>query len=280
MRLSKDWYVTQVLASIVEFQSDLVKPLFCGGTSLMKGYGLIERFSEDLDFRLLNISGGGLTRSALRSLRRELLDHIQNIDHLTLLPESLDARNASKFFSVGLTYPRSFPGTLSLRPEIKVEFNFIDKILTECTVKEITPAIEPYYTTGIHARIDCVSVIETAADKLSALTWRTLNRKRNSALDDQAMIRHLYDLEAILGSGLIDIQLLLIYADQIYDTDRKRGDLDTEFSVALKLALAKLSEDAEYRSAYSRYVLNMCFGASEHPRFDEALEMINTLVKE
>lgn len=49
--VEKDWYSVQVLKAIAVYQGDAVETLFSGGTSLSKGYGVIQRFSEDLDFR-------------------------------------------------------------------------------------------------------------------------------------------------------------------------------------------------------------------------------------
>jgi predicted nucleotidyltransferase component of viral defense system len=50
--LEKDWYTQHVLGVIAKFESDEFQPIFSGGTSLSKGYGLIQRFSEDVDFRV------------------------------------------------------------------------------------------------------------------------------------------------------------------------------------------------------------------------------------
>lgn len=43
--LEKDWYTQHVLGVISKFESDEFEPIFAGGTSLSKGYGLIQRFS-------------------------------------------------------------------------------------------------------------------------------------------------------------------------------------------------------------------------------------------
>jgi len=49
--VEKDWYSVQVLSAISAHQSDTICTVFSVGTSLSKGYGLLKRFSEDLDFR-------------------------------------------------------------------------------------------------------------------------------------------------------------------------------------------------------------------------------------
>lgn len=41
--LEKDWYTQQILGIIAGIQSDEFQPVFCGGTSLSKGYRLINR---------------------------------------------------------------------------------------------------------------------------------------------------------------------------------------------------------------------------------------------
>ena len=48
--IEKDYYVTEALR-IIERHAD-GKVIFKGGTSLSKGWGLIERFSEDIDIFL------------------------------------------------------------------------------------------------------------------------------------------------------------------------------------------------------------------------------------
>ena len=46
--IEKDWWVSVTLKAL--FQADCAESLiFKGGTSLSKGWGLIERFSEDID---------------------------------------------------------------------------------------------------------------------------------------------------------------------------------------------------------------------------------------
>ena len=46
------------------------------------------------------------------------------------------------------------------------------------------------------AEFPCVHPVETAADKLSALSWRARSRDRSRANDDPTIIRHLHDLAA------------------------------------------------------------------------------------
>ena len=63
-----------MLSLLTQFEWGEVQPVFCGGTSLSKGYGLIQRMSEDIDFKLVLPTGWNpsQTRRELRALRRRL----------------------------------------------------------------------------------------------------------------------------------------------------------------------------------------------------------------
>lgn len=60
--IEKDLLVTQVLHTIASADSGGIQLVFCGGTCLAKAHGLIQRMSEDIDFKL--IVPAGLSRSA------------------------------------------------------------------------------------------------------------------------------------------------------------------------------------------------------------------------
>src|SRR5690606_40970664 len=51
--LEKDLLVTEALSAITRHAYGPVKPIFCGGTCLSKAHRLIERMSEDIDFKLV-----------------------------------------------------------------------------------------------------------------------------------------------------------------------------------------------------------------------------------
>lgn len=79
--IEKDAWVTLVLRMI--FNLELSEQLiFKGGTSLSKCYGLIERFSEDIDFAInrefLGFEGD-LTKGEIRKLRRKSHDFVSTI---------------------------------------------------------------------------------------------------------------------------------------------------------------------------------------------------------
>lgn len=60
---------------MVELGSADIVPVFSGGTSLLKGYGLIKRFSEDIDFKFA-LSEAFIGRSA--NQRRKMLGELRD----------------------------------------------------------------------------------------------------------------------------------------------------------------------------------------------------------
>lgn len=54
--VEKDWYAMHITAAIAQVRHLTMRLVFSGGTSLSKGYGLIQRFSEDVDFKVAMFS--------------------------------------------------------------------------------------------------------------------------------------------------------------------------------------------------------------------------------
>jgi predicted nucleotidyltransferase component of viral defense system len=48
--IEKDWHVVRAIGVIAGADTAGMMPAFSGGTSLSKGWELIKRFSEDIDF--------------------------------------------------------------------------------------------------------------------------------------------------------------------------------------------------------------------------------------
>lgn len=71
--VEKDYWITLVLSRLA--QSKYVDiSVFKGGTSLSKGYNLIERFSEDVDIAIINDKGktGNKIKTIIRTIEKEI----------------------------------------------------------------------------------------------------------------------------------------------------------------------------------------------------------------
>ena len=84
--VEKDYYVTEALRIIAETAAD--KVIFKGGTSLSKGWNLIERFSEDIDLFLdPQAYDPALSKRGIDRELKKLRDAIDKHDALTFLSD-------------------------------------------------------------------------------------------------------------------------------------------------------------------------------------------------
>ena len=277
--LEKDWHVSNALKALTEFENELLEPIFCGGTSLLKGYKIISRFSEDVDFRILNTSDTPTSRGDRRNYRDALINHLSEIPELDFNIDTLERGDNSRFFSIQASYPKRFGDHASIRPELKLEGTFVEETLPGLEEKEIKPIVGDYVEVTNQSSIRCLSLLETTADKSSALVWRVLSRNREEEGDDPTIIRHLYDLYGLI-TQLDDIQTIIETSNHRYQTDRRRGgdDIPDTFNVALENTLEILETDPLYREEYTTYALNMCFGKKEPPKYDKALRTFSTII--
>ncbi len=251
--VEKDWYAVQVLEAIAAFSHSLIKPIFSGGTSLSKGYGLLQRFSEDLDFRALYLGGTTPNKAARRAFRNDTFKAVKAVDGIGLDEKAMDA--GSNYFKVPLSYPNQFDLPTSLRPDLQLEFSYTQP-QRESETKPIAPIIAQLGGEEPACEIACLSCIETAADKFSALVWRVIKRGREDKSDDPSMVRHLHDLYA-LGS-IVEVQVVDFRASvgSAFEMDMQSGPrkLDAGLAESAATALAALKNDDLYQEEYDRFV--------------------------
>ncbi|WP_113905677.1 nucleotidyl transferase AbiEii/AbiGii toxin family protein [Aliidiomarina celeris] len=278
--VEKDWYSVQVLKAIAEHQSDSIETIFAGGTSLSKGYGLIQRFSEDLDFRCrYRVKSSGNQNKKARSVyRSSVLECIQTIDHIGL--DDTKVAQASNYIKFPLSYPKQYSPHSSLRRDLEIEFSFTQPQL-EPQRMPIQSMVAKYTEATPETSILCLSPIETAADKLSALTWRILRRNRNHENDDPAMVRHLHDLSALTPIFKEEQSLFIQTAIDSFNIDQQSGRRDTnaEFYPSLKSAVEQLKRDELYEKEYQQFVDAMSYADDEDTiTFEHAIANFESMI--
>lgn len=281
--VEKDWHAMRLVAVLANVKYDNFIPVFSGGTSLSKGYGMIKRFSEDLDFKIHH-SSGIETRGKRRKYREHIVQAIQNAGTDWTL-EKVNSSNESRYFNCKIKYKNIFEPAVALRPHLKLEMTFGTPALSfeyrsMRSFVSIAMKSSPEFE-----KIACVSPVETAADKLSALTWRILSRKRGGEEDDPTVIRHLHDLvalETFLSDSDKFVPLLLTLLKK--DISRWKPDeriLKMKPVEQIQEALAILNKDKEYASEYERFVTNMSFARNDEiPTFRDALTVAVRIMKQ
>jgi hypothetical protein len=176
--IEKDWHVVQAMGPLVALGPPLMTPIFSGGTSLLKAHRLINRFSEDIDFKLalspqFEALTGNQKRRSLSDFRDRLTAQWKEAGFSI---EEVMTRNAGAFIRITMSYPSEYDAHASLRPHILAEISAKPPALPP-TERPISSFVAEYLGEPPElAAVPCIDPVETAADKLSALAWRVIAR--------------------------------------------------------------------------------------------------------
>ena len=278
--IEKDWHVVRAIGVLAELDHGEVRPVFSGGTSLSIGWGLIKRFSEDVDFKVAmpdapSRSKGKTQRSAYK---QKVVDAL-GIAGFELVGKPF-ARNENRFFAADLAYRSEFVTAPGLRPHLQIEMTF--------QTPALTPVERPIRSLIAQAQgkepevpaFACVDPVETAADKLSALAWRVCVRERGSEKDDPTIIRHLHDLAALEArAAAVPAFAVLLAKSAAADTGRGNGKAPQDPKQRFALMLERLTTDLLWADEYDEFVHSVSFAAPEEIiTFSSALESVRRLV--
>lgn len=116
-------------------------------------------------------------------------------------------------------------------------------------------------------KISCMSSIEIAADKLSAITWRIPDRIRGGEYDDPTLVRHIHDL-AKLEVQLVNNSDYYRTVLSSFQKDDKRSKNNTAFSglsvpEKFKQMFDVLEGDNNYMDEYNKFVMGNSYATHE-----------------
>jgi len=130
------------------------------------------------------------------------------------------------------------------------------------------------------ATLACVDLVETAADKLSALAWRTAARDRTSQTDDPTIVRHLHDLAALVPKVGASAELGTLARRILAIDSRRTGVAGAEGLELLRSMLPNITGDPLWRREYEEFVGAVSFGpATDRISYERAVAACETLVK-
>lgn len=200
--IEKDYWITYVLyhLSHCSHSKDVV---FKGGTSLSKGYGLIERFSEDIDIAVIHQEN----RSANQV--KELIRYVEKCMTSSLSEIELEGvtSKGSRFRKSVFEYPKSAMSLVSNR--IITEVNsfanpfpfqqlFLESFIAKFyTLIERSDLIEEYQLQPFNLNV--LDKKQTLLEKLVSLIRFSFDTQPFKALSSK--IRHFYDLYYLLNDS-------------------------------------------------------------------------------
>jgi hypothetical protein len=199
--VEKDFYVVRALAAIaaVELEPLPLRLVFGGGTALSRAHRLIRRMSEDIDLRIV-VDNDRPGRGTLRRLRARITEALLGAG-FKFDPDDPAYRktgNATRYTVYRLPYEPLATGEGALRPTIQIETAVWPLYRPAVELPVISFVAEALQRPPEIAKIECVSILETAADKFVALTRRAGAELAGLVTEpDPTLVRHLHDLYAL-----------------------------------------------------------------------------------
>lgn len=272
----KDLLLTEVLQAINATDREGIRLVFCGGTCLSKAHGLIDRMSEDIDFKLA--VPPGLSRSArsriLSQYKKRLARDLEQLG-FHVPPDQIVARDENSYVSLNLHYESRFPPVASLRTEIKVELNARPPVLPTVSlpIRSMLSTLIQESASGVS--IECIGVEETVAEKVLSFLRRTAEARagRNRAVYDDRLVRHLYDVRAIAhareGLQLPHEHFATLVAGDAAQYRNQYPEFEQDPIGQMRAVMEALHNDAStFERDYLQFVDELVFG--EHVPFAEA----------
>jgi hypothetical protein len=196
--IEKDYWAMEVLRSACGFSKDVHSLVFKGGTSLSKAFGLIHRFSEDID--LLVVSGE--SGAALKRTFRRLANHVSTELGLPYERE----REGRGYLNARFAYQGSeAPSFLSNGVLLEVgsrggatpsEARIVRSLLSEAA-SLVDPSIEEEFADLCQFSVNVLAPERTLAEKLAHLHHRAVIGDMDAL---RRGARHLYDVAMLLRS--------------------------------------------------------------------------------
>ena len=251
--VEKDFWVCWTLDRLFGSPAIASKILFKGGTSLSKVFGLIERFSEDvdliLDWREVTKEDPAATRSVSKQddFNKQLLEHAHAYLRNKFLPEVqrvvagvCHAVIEDNPEIIKVKYPAAFPSSY-LRPEIQLEIGPLASWVPNAVYNirsyaaEALPELFTRHTCTVHA----IKAERSFWEKITILHHEA--HRPGGSTQPAGYSRHYYDVARMARTpvkqcALADLDLLksvVAFKDKFYHRGWARYDLATPGTMKL-----------------------------------------------
>lgn len=284
--LEKDEHLTAALQAVFELRFEHATLVFCGGTSLSKAHGLIERMSEDADVKV--VLSAAAANWSTNQLRRYLGDEVrgQIVNALTAIGfvEDETARrslNDNQYLHSQWIYQRKYDGIAALRPNLQLELTARSPALPIETALLGTLADKLVGHVGNTFSAPVVSISETLAEKVLSFLRRLAQNRAGRMQQpwDTALVRHIYDAHCIVSQQPEAIHHAMLAFPALTALDALEfGYQDAAFQkdpkATLVDALHRLDNDQQSRDEYQQVLLPLIYGKARFS-YDDALSSFN-----
>lgn len=281
--IRKDYFVTKAIRLLSEISNDYFELVFQGGTSLSKGYGVISRLSEDVDFRViskpasLNL-GQSAKRRELRVFRHSLVELLIKAG-FDVQAQDVKVFYEGRYMSIRASFDGA-RGIVYLKPHIAIDC-FLGELELTPEIKNISTMVK--VTLGDmecehrYFPVPCVALDETAAEKWVALSRRIVDANQNPRYSDKHLVRHLYDLYQLhhqnrLSNNYYVVRERVLEKEQTMFGSGFFDNMHTKMAASLE----HLRTDKKWKEHWQFFLEQMVY-QSEKPSFEQALAAVEEL---
>jgi predicted nucleotidyltransferase component of viral defense system len=282
--IEKDYYVTQVIHALSDIQNEYFRLVFAGGTCLAKAHRIVDRMSEDIDFKIQMKNNENFSRSRLIKELKEFRIQIKSSLVVPGLATIKDvARNEGKYQRVILKYPYTYPISSTLRPDLLLEFTLSDIRLSveDLSVKTIIEEVLKEMSLFKSPQTPCISVDETAIEKWVGLTRRVIAIERNYHTDDNSLVRHIYDLNSIKKANMINDNFFTLAKTIVISDAKQFKNQHPEYAVnpgdEIRESLDLLKNKPIWKENYQKFLAEMVYDASAATEYEKAITTIESI---
>lgn len=203
-QIEKDFWITEVLRGVAAGGSEAeVTAVFKGGTSLSKAFGLIRRFSEDIDIVVV-LAGLGI-----KTAHRVLKSFVEAAENATGLPAEIDEASASRGVkrTAIFRYPTDAQSD-ALSTGVRLELGTRGGAMPTQR-RSITSLLDQFQssnTTGIETLIGppiemhVQAPVRTLIEKLMIVHHAAVE---DDVVERQRLVRHYYDIWCLVESDQV-----------------------------------------------------------------------------
>lgn len=260
-----------------------------GGTSLSKGFGIIERFSEDIDIQIHPLNAddikigknhGKPKHIKSRQLFFKRMANILNIPGLTFTRDhSFDDLHKMRSAGIRAEYISNFANIPGLKEGILLELGFDQT--TPNTPRDITSWVfekAKYLHIPIidnrAKQVYCYCHEYTFVEKLQTISTKYRLQQKNKTMPTN-FLRHYYDVFKLLENEKV-VKFIGTNEYRIHKEKRFRGADEKNISKNLAFSIPDSQTREMYAKAFKEKS-SIYFG--KQPTFDEILERISKFIK-
>lgn len=269
--IEKDYYVTEILKSIAEKEPGFI---FKGGTSLSKCYGIIKRFSEDID--LAFACQQHTTEGERKRMKAAIVSTIADFGFSLTNPEKVKSRRDYNKYII--SYPFEFAAT-ALKPNLIVETSvFVRAYPTE--KKKATSYIYDYLKE--QNRDDIIEKFGLSPFELQVQSLERTLIDKIFAIGDYYLdgritehSRHIYDLYKLYQNVNIDDNLRLLFKQVREDRKVHPTCFSARDGVDISALLKEIVSKDVYKNDYEAVTASLLF---EQVSYETAIKTVKSII--